>query len=168
MPCGQGPFWGDGASSLFWLFVLNGTLSGLAAVLLTARIGSTRPNIALGWELEVITMVILGGVSIAGGSGTIPGVVIAVFVLGLVGYSLFSLALFDALMLFSLNQARRVVRALAPALVVNLLVGYIFSHALAVPYATVGLVLGGAWFAFDARRAVAKSLTHAEYSYYAV
>ena len=50
-------------------------LSGLAAVLLTARIGSTRPNIALGWELEVVTMVILGGVSIAGGSGTILGVV---------------------------------------------------------------------------------------------
>jgi rhamnose transport system permease protein len=72
----------------FGLFVLSGALSGLAAVLLTARIGSTRPNIALGWELEVITMVILGGVSIAGGSGTIPGVVIAVFVLGLVTFGL--------------------------------------------------------------------------------
>jgi rhamnose transport system permease protein len=72
----------------FGLFVLTGLLSGLAAVLLTARIGSTRPNIALGWELEVVTMVILGGVSIAGGSGTIPGVVIAVFVLGLVTFGL--------------------------------------------------------------------------------
>jgi rhamnose transport system permease protein len=57
-------------------------------VFLTARVGSTRPNIALGWELEVVTMVILGGVSIAGGSGTIPGVVIAVFVLGLVTFGL--------------------------------------------------------------------------------
>jgi rhamnose transport system permease protein len=46
------------------------------------RIGSTRPNIALGWELEVITAAVLGGVSIAGGSGTIPGVVLAVFILG--------------------------------------------------------------------------------------
>ena len=55
-------------------------LAGLAGALLTARIGSTRPNIALGWELEVVTMVVLGGVSIAGVSGTIPGVVIAVFV----------------------------------------------------------------------------------------
>ena len=72
----------------FALFVLTGLLSGIAAVLLTARIGSTRPNIALGWELEVVTMVILGGVSIAGGSGTIPGVVIAVFVLGLVTFGL--------------------------------------------------------------------------------
>jgi rhamnose transport system permease protein len=57
-------------------------------VLLTARIGSTRPNIALGWELEIITAVILGGVSIAGGSGTIPGVVLAVFILGLATFGL--------------------------------------------------------------------------------
>ena len=72
----------------FWLFVLTGALAGLAATLLTARIGSTRPNIALGWELEIITMVILGGVSIAGGSGTIPGVVLAVFILGLITFGL--------------------------------------------------------------------------------
>ena len=70
------------------LFVLTGLLAGLAAVLLTARIGSTRPNIALGWELEIITAVILGGVSIAGGSGTIPGVVLAVFILGLATFGL--------------------------------------------------------------------------------
>ena len=68
--------------------MLTGVLSGVAAVLLTARIGSTRPNIALGWELEVITAVILGGVSITGGAGTIPGVVIAVFILGLATFGL--------------------------------------------------------------------------------
>ena len=72
----------------FWLFVLSGLMSGLAAVLLTARIGSTRPNIALGFELEAVTMVVLGGVSIAGGSGTILGVVLAVFVLGLTTFGL--------------------------------------------------------------------------------
>ena len=72
----------------FMLFILTGLLAGLAATLLTARIGSTRPNIALGWELEIITMVILGGVSIAGGSGTIPGVVLAVFILGLITFGL--------------------------------------------------------------------------------
>ncbi|MEP6873482.1 MAG: ABC transporter permease [Burkholderiales bacterium] len=70
------------------LFILVGTMAGLAAVLLTARIGSTRPNIALGWELEAITMVILGGVSIAGGVGTIVGVLLAVFTLGMVTYAL--------------------------------------------------------------------------------
>jgi rhamnose transport system permease protein len=61
-------------------------MSGVAAVLLTSRIGSTRPTIATGWELEVITMVVLGGVNILGGSGTIPGVVIAAFVMGLVTF----------------------------------------------------------------------------------
>ena len=72
----------------FWLFVLTGLMAGVAAVLLTGRIGSTRPNIAQGWELEVVTMVILGGVSISGGSGTIPGVVLAVMVLGLTTFGL--------------------------------------------------------------------------------
>jgi branched-subunit amino acid ABC-type transport system permease component len=47
----------------FCLFTLNGAFAGLSAVLLTSRIGSTRPNIALGWELEVVTVVVLGGVS---------------------------------------------------------------------------------------------------------
>jgi len=70
------------------LFILAGTMAGVAAVLLTGRIGSTRPNIALGWELEAITMAILGGVSIAGGSGTIGGVLLAVFTLGMVTYGL--------------------------------------------------------------------------------
>lgn len=66
------------------LFALIGLMSGLAAILLTSRIGSTRPNIAMGWELEIITVVILGGVSILGGSGKILGVVLAVLVMGMV------------------------------------------------------------------------------------
>ena len=70
------------------LFMLTGAMAGLAAFLLTGRIGSTRPNIAMGWELEIITMVILGGVSIAGGSGTIGGVMLAVLTLGIVTYGL--------------------------------------------------------------------------------
>lgn len=70
------------------LFMLTGAMAGLAAFLLTGRIGSTRPNIAMGWELEAITMVILGGVSIAGGAGTIGGVMLAVLTLGTVTYGL--------------------------------------------------------------------------------
>jgi rhamnose transport system permease protein len=65
----------------FILFLLTGLMSGVASILLTARLGSTRPSIATGWELEAITMVVLGGVSILGGSGTIPGVVIAGFIM---------------------------------------------------------------------------------------
>lgn len=72
----------------FVLFLLTGLMSGIAAVCLTSRLGSTRPSIAQGWELEVVTMVVLGGVSILGGSGTILGVVIAAFVMGLVTFGL--------------------------------------------------------------------------------
>lgn len=70
------------------LFMLTGAMAGLAAFLLTGRIGSTRPNIATGWELEIITMVILGGVSIAGGVGTIGGVMLAVLTMGTLTYGL--------------------------------------------------------------------------------
>jgi len=72
----------------FILFCLTGLMSGIAAVLLTSRLASTRPSIATGWELEVITMVVLGGVAILGGVGSIPGVVIAAFIMGLVTFGL--------------------------------------------------------------------------------
>ncbi len=72
----------------FILFLMTGLAAGAAAVMLTSRLGSTRPSIALGWELEVVTMVVLGGVSILGGSGSILGVVIAAFVMGLVTFGL--------------------------------------------------------------------------------
>ena len=72
----------------FILFLLTGLMSGVAAVCLTSRLASTRPSIAVGWELEIVTMVVLGGVSILGGSGSIPGVVIAAFVMGLVTFGL--------------------------------------------------------------------------------
>lgn len=70
------------------LFIFVGMAAGLASVLLTGRIGSTRPNIAMGWELDAITMVILGGVSINGGSGSLLGVVLAIIVLGMFTFGL--------------------------------------------------------------------------------
>ncbi len=70
----------------FILFLLTGLMSGVASICLTSRLGSTRPSIALGWELEIVTMVVLGGVNILGGSGSIPGVVIAALVLGMVTF----------------------------------------------------------------------------------
>lgn len=72
----------------FILFCLTGLMSGMAAVLLTARLGSTRPSIAEGFELEAITMVVLGGVSILGGAGSIIGVVLAALIVGLVTFGL--------------------------------------------------------------------------------
>ena len=70
----------------FILFCLTGVMSGIASVLLTSRLGSTRPSIAQGFELEAITMVVLGGVAITGGAGTIVGVVIAALIMGLVTF----------------------------------------------------------------------------------
>ncbi len=72
----------------FILFCLTGLMAGIASVLITSRLGSTRPSIAQGYELEAITMVVLGGVSILGGSGSIPGVVLAAFIMGLVTFGL--------------------------------------------------------------------------------
>lgn len=70
------------------LFCLVGLISGCAAVFLVSRLGSVRPTIAFGWELSIITMIVLGGVSITGGLGTISGVFIAVFLMGLLTFSL--------------------------------------------------------------------------------
>jgi rhamnose transport system permease protein len=72
----------------FWLFVMTGVASAAASVLLTSRLGSTRPSIAQGMELDIISMVILGGVSINGGRGTIAGVVLAAILTGMVLFGL--------------------------------------------------------------------------------
>jgi rhamnose transport system permease protein len=66
----------------FWLFVLSGMLGGFAGVLWTLRFSSARYDSGVGMELFVVTAVLLGGVSIFGGRGTIAGVVLAVAVLG--------------------------------------------------------------------------------------
>jgi rhamnose transport system permease protein len=95
------------------LFTLSGLLSGLGAVLLTARIGVMRPNIGMGWELDIITMVILGGVSIAGGVGSIIGVVLSVLVLGLATFGL------------SLQNV--------PGIVINVLLGLLLIITIAAP-----------------------------------
>lgn len=70
----------------FILFLLTGLMAGIAAICLTSRLGSTRPSIAFGWELEIVTMVVLGGVNILGGSGSIPGVVLAAIIMGMVTF----------------------------------------------------------------------------------
>jgi len=66
----------------FWLYVLSGMLSGFAGVLWTLRFASARYDSGVGLELFVVTIVLLGGVSIFGGRGTIVGVFLAVAVLG--------------------------------------------------------------------------------------
>ncbi len=61
------------------LFVLAGLLSALAGIILTARFSSARSDNGTGLTLTVVTIVLLGGVDINGGKGTIPGVILAVF-----------------------------------------------------------------------------------------
>lgn len=62
------------------LFIASGTISALAGVLFAARLGSVRGDLALGFELDIITMVLLGGVSIFGGSGSIYGVLLSILI----------------------------------------------------------------------------------------
>ena len=61
------------------LFVASGLVSGLAGVLFAARLGSVRGSLGEFFELDIITMVLLGGVSIFGGSGSMLGVALSIF-----------------------------------------------------------------------------------------
>jgi len=63
------------------LFVMSGVISAFAGLLLAARLGSMRGDTALGTELEVITMVVLGGVSIFGGTGSLFGVLLSILII---------------------------------------------------------------------------------------
>jgi rhamnose transport system permease protein len=63
------------------IFAASGTISALAGLLYTARLGSVRGDMASGFELDIITMVLLGGVSIFGGSGNIAGVGLSILVI---------------------------------------------------------------------------------------
>ncbi len=66
------------------LFVLSGLFAALAGIIFTARFSSARPDNALGFELDVVTIVLLGGVNIFGGRGTLVGVILSLFVIGAV------------------------------------------------------------------------------------
>src|SRR5437879_13904426 len=72
----------DVAKLKTYLFILSGVLSALAGVILTARFSSARADNGQGFVLDVVTAVLLGGVNIFGGEGTIAGVVLAVFTIG--------------------------------------------------------------------------------------
>lgn len=63
------------------LFIFSGIIAALAGVIFTARFSSARPDNALGFELDVVTVVLLGGVNIFGGRGSLVGVVLAIFII---------------------------------------------------------------------------------------
>ncbi|MET7329327.1 ABC transporter permease [Nonomuraea sp. NPDC005650] len=68
----------------FWLFVASGVMASLASLVYTFRYASARADNGVGLELAVVAAVLLGGVSIFGGRGTLPGVLMAVLLLGVV------------------------------------------------------------------------------------
>ncbi len=63
------------------LYMASGFIAALAGLLLAARLGSVRGDVATGFELDIITMVLLGGVSIFGGSGTLYGVGLSILLI---------------------------------------------------------------------------------------
>jgi len=62
------------------VFIASGFVSALAGLLFAARVGAVRGDVALGFELDIITIVLLGGVSIFGGTGSIVGTVLAILI----------------------------------------------------------------------------------------
>ena len=62
------------------LFIISGVIAALAGVIFTSRFASARPDNAVGFELTVVTVVLLGGVNIFGGRGSLLGVVLAIFI----------------------------------------------------------------------------------------
>lgn len=67
-----------------WIFLLQGLVAGLAGLILASRITSGQPNAAQGFELDVISACVLGGVSLQGGRARIFGVLIGVLIMGTV------------------------------------------------------------------------------------
>ena len=65
------------------LFMLSGVIAALSGVIFTARFSSARPDNAVGFELSVVTVVLLGGVNIFGGRGSLFGVVLAILIVGI-------------------------------------------------------------------------------------
>lgn len=65
-------------------FILSATLAGIAGILLASRLGAAMSTLGRGMELRVITAVILGGASLTGGVGKIPGALLGALFMGLV------------------------------------------------------------------------------------
>ena len=70
----------DVARTKLALFAASGLVAALAGILFAARVGSVRGSLAQGFELDIVTMVLLGGVSIFGGTGRMVGVALSILI----------------------------------------------------------------------------------------
>lgn len=66
------------------VFALSGFLAALTGIIVTARLNSAEANAGLNMEMDAICAVIMGGTALHGGSGSLPGTVIAVFLMGMI------------------------------------------------------------------------------------
>jgi rhamnose transport system permease protein len=73
---------------VFWAFVVSGALAGLAGVMYTARFGTVDAAAGTGQELAVVAAVVVGGVAIFGGAGTVYGAALGALLLSVIGSAL--------------------------------------------------------------------------------
>jgi rhamnose transport system permease protein len=81
------------ARIVFLVLVLTGALTGVAALFNAVRFNQIPANAGIGLELEVIAAVIVGGTAVTGGRGTVPGTVLGVVLLGMIGPALIFLGI---------------------------------------------------------------------------
>lgn len=74
-----------------WVYTLGGGLAGVAGLLVTARLDSAQPNAGLGYELDSIAAVVIGGTSLSGGRGSVTGTVLGCLIIGVLNNGLFLL-----------------------------------------------------------------------------
>ena len=65
------------------MFVIAGSLAGIGGLLLAGMLANADPNLGMGYELDVIAAVVLGGVALTGGRGSIGGVMVGAALMGL-------------------------------------------------------------------------------------
>jgi hypothetical protein len=127
----------------YWLLIaliaLAFSLSGIALLMLLSRLSAT-----------ILPAIAMRAILIGGG-----------------GYLLFSIGLFNAISLFSLARPIAALRALLPALAVNLVIGYCLSHLIGAHYAAIGLLLGAALFVALSTSAMMRALAQPDYAYFA-
>ena len=73
---------------ILWTYVLTGVACALAGIIIAARLGSGSSNAAVGFELDVIAAVVLGGTSLMGGRGSILGTVLGALTIAVIGNGL--------------------------------------------------------------------------------
>lgn len=72
----------------FWVYVVAGLLAAVAALVMTSRVATAKPDAGYGYELRAITVAVLGGTDIFGGKGSIAGTVLAVLLITLLSNGL--------------------------------------------------------------------------------